>query len=172
MRALLGAPVQIAYVVPDVEEAAAEWAERYGAGPFFLRRHIAVTDVMYRGASSVFDHTSAYGQWGSIMVELVHDHGSAPSVVRERFAPHEGGLHHMAFVVDHLDDAIAGLRQRGYEVAMSAATANGTRFVFVDAMATHGHFFELYQRSERLAAFYQQVADAAAGWDGTEPVRE
>ena len=171
MYGLLGAPVQIAYAVPDAEAAAVEWAARYGAGPFVVNRHIAVADVVYRGAPSAFDHTSAYGQWGPIMVELVHDHGTAPSVVRERFAPHESGLHHMAFMVDNLDATIAQLEQLGHEVAMSAATANGTRFVFVDAVATHGHYFELYQRSERLQAFYQRIADLAVGWDGSEPVR-
>lgn len=170
MLAELGAPVQIAYVVPDVEAAAAEWAALYGAGPFLVNRHIAVTDVMYRGAPAVFDHTSAYGQWGPMMVELVHDHGSGPSVVRERFAPHERGLHHMAFMVDDLDQTVAGLGEQGYDVAMSAATANGTRFVFIDALSTHGHYFELYQRSERLETFYRHVANAALNRNGTDQV--
>ena len=87
----LGAPVQIAYAVPDARVAAQEWIERFGAGPFFVRPHIPVVDVVYRGQPSTFDHTSAYGQWGSLMVELVQDHGTAPSVVRERCAPHESG---------------------------------------------------------------------------------
>ena len=171
MPALLGAPVQIAYVVPDVEKAAHQWAEQFGAGPFLVNRHIAVTNVVHRGQPAVFDHTSAYGQWGDLMVELVHDHGTGPSVVRERFAAHESGLHHMAFMVDHLDSALDALAAAGYPVAMSAATASGTRFVFVDAVASHGHYFELYQRSERLTAFYDLVRDASLNWDGIDPVR-
>ena len=106
MLPLLGAPVQIAYVVPDIETAAHQWAEQFGAGPFLVNRHIAVTNVVHRGQPAVFDHTSAYGQWGDLMVELVHDHGTGPSVVRERFAAHESGLHHMAYMVDHLDSAL------------------------------------------------------------------
>jgi hypothetical protein len=172
MPALLGAPVQIAYVVPDIAAAARQWAEQFGAGPFLLNRHIAVADVVHRGQPGAFDHSSAYGQWGDLMVELVHDHGTGPSVVRERFALHESGLHHMAYMVDHLDSAVEALAAAGYPVAMSAATASGTRFVFVDAVASHGHYFELYQRSERLAAFYDLVRNASLNWDGNNPVRD
>lgn len=171
MSSVLGAPVQVAYVVPDVEQAALRWAAECGAGPFFINHHIAVTNVVYRGVAGEFDHTSAYGQWGDLMVELVHDHGTGPSVIRERFAPHESGLHHLAFIVDDFDVALARLAANGYPLAMSAATAGGTRFAFVDAVASHGHYFELYQRSDRLFAFYDRVRTASVEWDGAEPVR-
>ena len=168
---VLGAPVQIAYAVPDVDTAAHRWVTELGAGPFFVRRHISVTDVLYRGAPGVFDHSSAYGQWGAVMVELVQDHGTAPSVVRERYAPHESGLHHLAFIVPDLDAATAHLATVGYELAM-AARATSTRFHFVDAVATLGHMIELYERSDRLNGFYAFVRDASAGWTGDNPVRE
>ena len=83
----------------------------------------------------------------------------------------ESGLHHLAFFVPDLDRALEELRARGYEVAMTAATPGGVRFVFVDAVATHGHFFELYEPTPRLAEFYSSVANAAVGWDGSDPVR-
>ena len=90
----LGPPKQIAYAVPNAFEAAKKWAEDFGAGPFFISEHIPVTDVLYRGTPATFDHTSAYGQWGDIMVELVQDHGTGPSVVRDLYGPNESGLHH------------------------------------------------------------------------------
>jgi hypothetical protein len=168
---LLGAPVQIAYAVNDVEEAAHHWAEAFGAGPFFLSRHIPVTDVVHRGKPSVFDHTSAYGQWGSIMVELVQDHGTSGSAVRDLYAPGETGLHHMAYLVDDLDQATAALGDAGYELAQTAR-AGDTRFNFVDAVDDMGHFLELYEPLPGLMAFYEHVASKAQGWDGSRPVRE
>jgi catechol 2,3-dioxygenase-like lactoylglutathione lyase family enzyme len=168
---LLGPPVQIAYAVPDAAAAAAEWARRAGAGPFFLREHIPLVDVVYRGRPGSFEHTSAYGQWGPIMVELVQDHGNGPSVIRERYASGESGLHHLAFFVDDLDAAVAGLGALGHELAMSARTAGGIRFCFVDAVATRGHMLELYEPTDRLRAFYAAVAEAADVWDGNDPVR-
>ena len=166
----LGPPVQIAYAVPDAKAAAETWAHQCGAGPFFLSEHITVTDVTYRGQPSEFDHTSAYGQWGSLMVELVQDHGSGPSAVRELYAPDESGLHHLAFMVDSLDQALAALHGQGMQVAMDAM-AGQTRFVFVDALDQLGHFIELYEGSDGLRGFYAMVANAAQGWDGSDPVR-
>lgn len=166
----LGAPVQIAYAVEDAAAAAERWARELGAGPFFLAEHIPVTDVVYRGSKSVFDHTSAYGQWGDIMVELVQDHGTTPSVVRERFSTGESGLHHMAFFVEDLGSATKGLIDQGVELAMSAC-AGETRFHFHDALRQLGHFVELYEATDNLVAFYRQVRVASIGWDGADPVR-
>ena len=171
LRSPLGPPVQIAYAVPDAVAAAERWVADFGAGPFFVRPHIELVDVVHRGHPASFDHTSAYGQWGSIMVELIEDHTSGPSVVTDLFAPGTGGLHHLAYFVDDLSTTIRTLVDRGHQLAMSARTTGGTEFHFIDAVATHGHLFEIYRRSERLRRFYAMVADAAAGWDGTDPVR-
>ena len=167
----LGAPVQIAYAVPDARAAALRWATEFGAGPFFLRSHISVSDVIYRGRPAPFDHSSAFGQWGDIMVELVQDHGTAPSVVRELYAAGESGLHHLAFVVNDLDVATTDLSILGYDLAMTACSST-TRFHFVDAVADLGHMIELYQRTDHLNQFYAMVRDAAVDWDGNDPVRQ
>jgi hypothetical protein len=167
---VMGMPVQMAYAVGDVNLAAEQWVDQFGAGPFFVRTHIPVTDVLYRGQRAVFDHSSAYGQWGDIMVELVQDHGTAPSVVRERFGPTESGLHHVAFIVDDLDQATQQCAGMGLALAMSAQSSS-TRFHFIDAVATLGHMLELYQRSDRLLGFYAMVRQAALDWDGSDPVR-
>lgn len=168
----LGAPVQIAYAVPDAAAAAERWARDHGAGPFFLRPHIPLAEVVYRGGPAEFDHTSAYGQWGSIMVELVQVHTPAPNIGTDVLGDRPQGLHHLAFFVDDLDVTTAALARHGHALAMIARTANGSEFRFVDAVATHGHMLELYVGSDRFRAFYAMVADAAAGWDGSAPVRE
>ncbi len=163
--------MQIAYSVPDVDAAATRWATDFGAGPFFVRRHIEGHDVVYRGAPAVFDHSSAYGQWGSLMVELMQDHGTGPSIVRERYGVNDTGLHHMAFMVQNLDTATAHLASLGFELAMSARSTK-TRYHFVDTVATLGHMAELYEQSDRLESFYAFVRDAAVGWTGDDPVRQ
>lgn len=166
----LGPPKQIAYAVPNAVEAAEKWAKDFGAGPFFIAEHIPVTDVTYRGTPSTFDHTSAYGQWGDLMVELVQDHGSGPSVVRDMYDKHESGLHHLAYFVDDVDLATNELNKMGFPLGMSAL-AGGTRFHHVDARGTLGHFIELYEPREALLGFYERVKKAAHGWNGEEPIR-
>ena len=54
---------------------------------------------------------------------------------------------------------------------MSARTAGGTEFHFLDARGTHGHMLELYAESARLRSFYRMVADGARDWDGSDPLR-
>lgn len=167
----LGAPVQIAYAVPDVVEHAASWVRDLGAGPFFVRRHIPVSDVVHRGTPAVFDHSAAYGQWGSLMIELVQDHGTGPSAIRDMYMPEEAGLHHLAFFVADLDATTATLGAAGYPLAMQAVAHGAVRFNFIDAVASLGHMIELYEPTEHLTNFYAMVADAAKTWDGAEPVR-
>ena len=169
--AAFGPAVQIAYVVNDPEAAAHEWARNFGAGPFFLNRHIPVSDVTHRGTPSAFDHTSAYGWWGSIMVELFCQHNSDLTAVTERFAPGTGGLHHMACIVPNLDEALTRAASAGKEVAQSAR-AGATTFVFIDDVTTAGHYWELYESSPGLLGFYAMVKDAHDTWDGTNPVRD
>ncbi len=167
----LGPPVQIAYAVNDAHQAADQWAKDFGAGPFFIAEHIPVTNVIHRGKPGVFDHTSAYGQWGNIMVELVQDHGDGPSAIRDLYAPGETGLHHVAYFVDDLDTATTELAERGFPLAMSAQARGTTRFHFIDAVSQMGHFLELYEPSSALQSFYQKVRDASMDWDGSDPIR-
>ena len=154
---MFGPPVQIAYVVDDPQRAADEWESR-GAGPFIVREHIPVTDVVHRGTPSAFDHTSAYGWWGSVMIELFCQHNPSPSAVTERFGPGEGGLHHVACMVDDLSSALAQATAEGLDVAMTAR-AGSTEFVFVDDLAASGHYWELYEGSDALRGFYAHVEE-------------
>ncbi len=167
----LGPPVQIAYAVPDLGSAARSWAADIGAGPFFVREHIALVDVVIRGCPGTFDHSSAYGQWGSVMIELVEDHGEGPSPVRDMFPREGSGLHHLAFFVENVDAAVEALQTQGHELAMSARTASGLAFCFVDTRPTLGHMVELYEPTPSLRAFYSMVRAAAEEWDGADPVR-
>lgn len=154
----LGHPVQIAYAVPpsvDLRSAADDFRSRTGAGPFLLAEHIELESVTVDGAPSTFDHSSAYGQWGAIMVELVQEH-TAPLLGRST------GIHHLAFMVASLDATIRTCRDSGWPVLLDAVTSGGLRFVFCDARATHGHLIELYEPVPELTAFYERIHSLAA----------
>ncbi len=172
IAAVLGPPVQLAYAVADVDAAASLWASVHGVGPFFASRHIAVRDVRYRGAPATFDHSSAYGHWGSVMVELVQDHTVGPSPIADVVGQGGSGLHHLAFFVEDLDSASLALSARGWHEALFARTSSGVSFAFHDATADLGHMVEIYEGTPRLRSFYSMVADASVGWDGSRPVRE
>ncbi|MEM1433754.1 MAG: VOC family protein [Pseudomonadota bacterium] len=159
--------VQTAYKVPDVQQAAQQWAADFGAGPFYLFEHIPLRDVRYLGQATTLDHSSAYGWFGEEMIELVQQNCSQPSVFSER----PPGIHHRARFVQSLDDECARLQRLGALTAMTAATSTGMRFAFIDSRAGLGHYTELYEENSGLRAFYDQVRQAAASWDGEEPLR-
>jgi hypothetical protein len=162
---LASGPVQLAYAVDDVVAAAHEWVAR-GAGPFFVREHIPVADARIRGEAGSFDHSSAYGQWGPVMIELIcqHDGGADPVVG-------SGGLHHVAHFVDDVATASASLVAAGHPEVLFARAGGAVPFAFHDGGAVFGHLIEIYERTEHLAAFYAMVADASVGWDGADPIR-
>jgi catechol 2,3-dioxygenase-like lactoylglutathione lyase family enzyme len=162
-RSPLAEPVQIAYACSDVVRAAELFSASSGAGPFFVIEHIALAACRVWGRDASFDHSSAYGQWGRVMVELVEEH--TPPLVEP------GSIHHIAFMVDSLVDAAAWCDRRGWPEMLRAATASGQQFAFHDATGELGHLVELYEPTDRLTAFYAMVAAAAEGWSGIDPVR-
>ena len=163
--------VQIAYHVADIEAAAHQFSATYGAGPFFISRNITLSHATHRGADCLFVHSSAYGQWGDVMVEMVQQEGSGPSPFRDLYAQDESGLHHIAVMVDDLAEAIDHYHQQDIELATMATTQTGTTFAFLDALASQGHFVEIYERSPGLLNFYQAVRQAADDWDQQAPIR-
>ncbi|MEM9042761.1 MAG: VOC family protein [Actinomycetota bacterium] len=166
------APVaQIAYFVTDIRRSAAAMVESLGAGPFHVIDRIELSSCVHRGRPADFVHSSAYGQWGSVMVEFVQQDSAGPSPFRDMYAPGEEGIHHVATIVPDLHAAIADHADHGRELASIQTTTTGTEFAFVDATADLGHMIELYEPSDGLLGFYAMIRAAAEGWDGVDPVR-
>ncbi len=163
--------VQVAYFVNDARVAAERAAIEFGAGPFFFVPKIQLAWGIHRGEDVRFLHSSAYGQFGRVMMELVQQDIEGPSPFRDMYAPGEEGIHHMAMMVDSMADAYQAADAAGYEIAAKAATLTGTEFAFIDTVQRRGHMLEIYEKSDQLLGFYKMVGDAAAGWDGRDPVR-
>lgn len=173
--ALAALPVrQIAYFVPDIHEAAAVHTRSFGSGPFFVLEHVALSRNEHRGIARLFDHSSAYGQWGAVMVELVVQHNADASAFHDMYPAGSGrfGIHHTALIVNDLAAAIVGFAADGLALAQYATTATGTDFAFIDAVERYGHMIELYEPTPTLTGFYAMVSAAAENWDGRDPVRK
>jgi hypothetical protein len=163
--------VQIAYHVPDAAVAAVEFARMFGWGPFFLFEHIPLSSCAYRGLPAQFDHSSAYGQAGDIMVELIMQHDDSRSVLRDLYRRETVGIHHVAHFVENLSSSLDQARDAGAVLALDAVTETGTRFAMLDLTREVGHMIELYEGSGDLLKFYRYVRRAAEGWNGSEPLR-
>lgn len=163
--------VQIAYRVPDLEAACHAWAQRVGAGPFLVRRHLPVI-ATHNGEPAVYDHSAAFGQWGPVMLEIIQLHECEPASMRE-VLEHEqpGQVNHFACFVDDLEAASAALEEQGMPLTMALTSSSGMVVHFHDARHVVGGILELYVGTEHLRGFYDKVAALAVGWDGSDVVR-
>ena len=151
MTSVLGAPRQIAYAVPDLAVSTVDvWSTALRAGPFVVAEHVALSRCEIDGRPGEFDHSSAYGQWGDVMVELIVEHQS-PRIGSA------SGVHHVAFMVTSLSSGIDLCRARGWPVLLDATTRHGQRFVMCDARQDLGHLVEMYEESDVLREFYAHV---------------
>ncbi|HET8612933.1 MAG TPA: VOC family protein [Sphingomonas sp.] len=163
---------QIAYYVPDVRAAAARHSALFGSGPYFVAEHIPLRRVLHRGREAALDHSSAYGQWGGVMIEFVQQNDPGPSVFRDMFADGEEGLHHVALIVDDLAAARDRFGREGLEVALHAEMMDGFTFLMIDAVSRYGHMIELYEGVPALTGFYDMVREASLDFGGRDPIRD
>jgi catechol 2,3-dioxygenase-like lactoylglutathione lyase family enzyme len=163
---------QIAYFVPDIREAARRHHALFGSGPYYVADNIALFNETHRGVARSLDHSSAYGQWGNVMIEFVQQNNPGPSAFHDVYPEGSGryGIHHVALFVDDVDAELARLNRDGTETAFRAETGSGFAFAFADSVATHGHMIELYPPVPQLTGFYDMVAAAAESFNGSEVI--
>lgn len=162
--------VQVAYLTADVRSAALTHSAVFGSGPFFVADHIELEAVQHRGAPARFDHSSAYGQWGQVMVEFVALHAASPASLAQATGLGSEGIHHVARFVADLDGESIRLEEAGHPQVLLARTRSGQRFAF-HAGGGLGHLLEIYEPTAGLTAFYARVAAAAEAWNGADPLR-
>lgn len=165
---------QIAWVVNDLDAAVAHWRAAAGAGPFFVGRHIGamITDMRHRGVPSEVDMSAAVAQAGPVLIELIEQHGGAPSAYRDVYAEGEGGVHHVQAFVDNVEVASRTYQDLGFDVVMTGMLAGVSPVVYIDTRPAIGCMTELMERQGPAAQMYDAIAAAAADWDGTDPVRD
>jgi hypothetical protein len=166
-------PRQIAYFVADVRAAARRHHALTEAGPYFVADHIPLRRAVHRGTEILLDHTSAYGQWGEMMIEFVQQNNAGPSPFHDLYPEGSGrhGLHHVALFVPDLEAELQRWNASGHETALQAEMNDGFAFAFVDCVADHGHMIELYEPRPQLTGFYDMVRAAAESFTGGDVIR-
>ena len=171
MRVDFGPNIQMAFVVPDLDAAINQWLRVQGVGPFHVMRHCAVSNVLYRGTQPVeVDFGVAIAQMGGVQVELIQQYCDTPSAYRDVYARGEGGFHHTCVVVPDLESAIAHYAAQGAPVAIRG-DFGAVRWAYIDTRPQLGCMTELVGEHPDIRAFFKSIADSAAGWDGSDPVR-
>ncbi len=159
----------VGYVVEHLRAGVERFAHDTGAGPFFAMEHIAFDEVTYDGGPAVYDHSSAFGAWGPILVELTQVHDAQPAGLAAALTAPGAGVGHVAWLADDLDAETARLEAAGLRAFHTGRTGPVSAAWFTGP--PFGHPVEVLQRSEPLLGFYAMLRAAADGWDGSEPFR-
>jgi hypothetical protein len=142
----------------------------FGVGPFFVLRRFRLVDLLYRGQPSNAELSVALAQSGGIQLELIEQHDREPSA----FVDAGEGLHHVAYWTRELDRDLAACEARGIEIVQSGRSASGganERFVYFSPRDDPATIVELTEVLGWKESWLTLVAEAAEGWDGSDPVR-
>lgn len=160
----------VGYVVEDLRTGVERFGAMFGAGPFFAMEHIKFDEVSYLGSLAVYDHSSAFGQWGPIVVELSQVHDAHPAGLRQALVAPGGGVGHFAWLAESLEEETTRLSRAGLQPFHAGRTGPASA-VWFHGSPLFGHPIEVLQRRDELLGFYAMVGEAAADWDGSEPLR-
>lgn len=160
---------QNAWVVPDVEVACLKWAEEMGVGPFYVTEYRdAFHDVTYRGEPAELNMRVALAQAGPVQIELIQP-------LSERCAyrdsvPEGIGFHHLCVWSQDFDADHKAWTDKGYAAANTGRVGE-VQFGYFDTRPLLGCMLEIVTHNEPTVERFAQIAAAAEGWDGRDPIR-
>jgi hypothetical protein len=174
MSRIFGPIRQNGYVVRDIEAALNHWTTVLGVGPFFSVERARIADLHYKGKPSAAEVHVALANSGALQIELLQPCNDAPSMWRDFLAAGHEGLQHCAYWMETpaaMDAALARVEELGYVIGQSGSTGENGRFVYLCTEGHAGTVMELSEACGAKAQLFRRVAEAAQGWDGTDPIR-
>ena len=162
----------LGYVVDDLETAAGRLAATTGAGPFLHIGHVELEQTTFRGEPAYYDHSTAFGQWGPVLVEISQIHETRPPELGAFFAPGPPpAIGHVAWLVDDLEAESAQLERAGLPLAHTG-TSGPVSAHWHDGAVVFGHPVEVLRRCPEILGLYAAVGAASRNWDGSRPLRD
>ena len=177
MSRVFGSVRQLGFVVRDLDRALEYWTKTLGVGPFFQIRNVAPEAYRYRGQPSPAPQVSlALANTGDMQIELIQQHDDNPSAWRDfQVSGHEGFQHMSSWLTRaEYDETLARMRTAGTMVLHEAVVPGiGERFAYLATDTGPGGFlFEIADVIDTCYPMMETVAEAARGWDGSDPIRD
>lgn len=165
---VLGPIDQLGYVVADLDTSIARWRARHDLGPWTVFRNVRL-DGRHLGEPVTVTMDVGLAYRGDLQIELIHVTNDSRSPYRDAHGQPLVGLHHVAWVVDDLDAALAQLTARGLRVVFEAHNPS-TRVAYLDDAGDPGVRVEVIEGAGMRDMIAHGIAEARA-WDGADPVR-
>jgi hypothetical protein len=169
MSVLPGPIRQVGYVVHDIDKAMQDWLE-LGVGPWFVIRGLQMR-AMYRGEPCETSVSIAMSNSGELQLELIQQLDDIPSIFTEFLAADGPGYHQLAYWTADFDATMKAVEEAGWPVAWSGGEGFGVRFAYVEPPNRPSTIIEISELTETTRASAAHIREAAANWDGTDPIR-
>lgn len=171
MSRLFGEMRQIGIVVRDIEAAMRHWVDVCGVGPWFYADKLPVTAFTYRDKTYDDLHISvALANSGEVQLELIQQRCDTPSMYRDYLAAGNEGMQHWSSWPEDYEDRLEHALSNGYSVGQAGDSPRGP-FVYLWEEGHPGTVIEMAHMTPTRRAIFDAIREAAADWDGTDPIR-
>ena len=162
---------QNAWVVQDLEAACRRWISEMGVGPFFISEYPAgrFDEITYRGEPAELAMRVAIAQAGNVQVELIEP-VSERCAYRDSVPAGQEGFHHMCVWSHDFEADVNYFDRLGYPAANTGRMGQG-QFAYFDTRPLMGCMLEIVTHNPGTVKRFAQIAEAAANWDGSDPIR-
>ncbi|TWF47458.1 VOC family protein [Neorhizobium alkalisoli] len=176
MSRFFGEIRQVAYLVPDIEDAMRYWTEVLGVGPFYYNPKVPIVNYTYRGEPHEPHNSVALANAGGLQIELLQTRNDVPSMYRDFQRAGFTGVQHFAYWTENFDADLARATQEGFEVCMTGEVGSNGRFVYFEKktpgnIVHPGTVIELSEVAGPKGRLFNLIREASVGWDGSDPVR-
>jgi len=172
MSRIFGPVCQNGYVVRDIQAAMDHWIKVMGVGPWYYIDRVKTDYFRHRGRDSDVEMSIALANSGALQIELIQQRNAAPSMYREFLDAGHEGLQHMSFWTTDYQALYERALGLGYKVGHEGQIGGEQgRFAYFDSEAHPGTVIEISDISGGKGRFFERIRQAAANWDGTDPIR-
>jgi hypothetical protein len=136
---------QVGIIVTDIETKAQAWADVLGlpVPQIIITDTVDVARTEYEGKSTPARAKLAFFHLGQVDLELIEPIGG-PSTWRDQLDQHGESLHHIAFVINGMQERITYLEGKGLPLVQRGEYTGG-RYAYVDGTARLGAVLELLE---------------------------
>lgn len=158
---LVSGPIfQVCWVVDDIDAAEKWFSAQLGVPKWTRMANIPFgpDSCEFRGQPADYVIHVSLGYAGDQQIELIQPVKGA-SLYAEHLKQSGPGLHHVAWVVEDLDEALADAATRGVAVTQRGGFT-GMRFAYLDGAAGGAPHIELMELSSDMRTFFESMKEA------------
>ena len=177
MSRLLGPVIHHGFVYPDFDAAVERFAAG-GIGPFFTMHETGALSI-FRGEQCPLNMSIAFVYSGDSCMEIITPTGGkAQQSAYDDYLhlnPH-GGLHHIAYYSNDFAATLASMKVAGEPLKVVqefVQTPEGEPFeIYCEPVGIDNPIVYQFLRPGLFDGWFDSMREAAATWDGTDPVRD